>query len=96
MHRVKPHCPYCVSDNRIPSQASGICWLTLILLGFLFVRLEPVGSVKPKVVSKTIEFVDHAKGSLFAMLCPGQAFPVPVYRYSRHDFDLYSCFVLGQ
>lgn len=41
---------------------------------------EPIGFVKPQVSSKIIEFKDVGAGSVFVGICPGQAFPVPVFR----------------
>lgn len=38
--------------------------------------------MRPKITSKGIEFKDVDAGRDVALLCPGQAFPVPFYRYS--------------
>lgn len=42
---------------------------------------EPVGHVKPRVSSKTIEIKEVRVNDTFVGLCPGQAYPVPVYRF---------------
>lgn len=41
---------------------------------------EPIGYVKPQVSSKVIEIKTVGTGSVFVGICPGQAFPVPVFR----------------
>lgn len=39
-----------------------------------------MGHVKPRVATKSIEFTDVPQGDIYVGHCPGQAYPVPVYR----------------
>lgn len=43
---------------------------------------EPLGHVKPKVAIKSIELTEVTQEGTYVGHCPGQAYPVPVYRYS--------------
>lgn len=43
-------------------------------------RLEPVGSVGPKVTS-SIELMTVGANGMVSLLCPAQSYPVPVFRY---------------
>lgn len=43
--------------------------------------LEPVGSVRPKVnVNDKLNTKEVGAGETFAILCPGQSYPIPVFR----------------
>lgn len=44
------------------------------------VSVEPIGFVKPQVSSNVIELKNVKVGTEFVGICPGQAFPVPVFR----------------
>lgn len=41
---------------------------------------EPNGAVRPRVTSKTIDVKEIMAGGRVVALCPGQGFPVPMYR----------------
>jgi hypothetical protein len=41
---------------------------------------EPNGAVRPRVTSKTIDVKEIVAGGRVVALCPGQGFPVPIYR----------------
>lgn len=45
-------------------------------------RLEPVGSVPPKMnLLEKVRTMQVPQSTTYAMQCPGQAFPVPIVRY---------------
>ncbi|XP_034229993.1 Down syndrome cell adhesion molecule-like protein Dscam2 isoform X12 [Thrips palmi] len=46
---------------------------------------EPTNTMRPKITSKGIEFKDVDSGRDVALLCPGQAFPVPFYRWYKFE-----------
>lgn len=43
-------------------------------------RTEPVGSVAPKISGGRLQELIVQANTSFAMLCPAQSFPVPVFR----------------
>ncbi|XP_052129300.1 cell adhesion molecule Dscam2-like isoform X2 [Frankliniella occidentalis] len=46
---------------------------------------EPTNTMRPKIARNGIEFKDVDSGRDVALLCPGQAFPVPFYRWYKFD-----------
>lgn len=44
--------------------------------------VEPVGQLKPRIAIKSIEINEVPLGDTFVGHCPGQGYPVPVYRYT--------------
>lgn len=42
--------------------------------------LEPLGSAAPKVAMKMIDITEASLSNTVTLLCPAQAFPVPIFR----------------
>ena len=52
--------------------------------------VEPVGSVRPKIVSADkYKVVESATSDNATLLCPAQSYPVPSYRYYFKFFIRY-------
>ena len=48
---------------------------------FLFIFLEPVGSVGPRLLTgNDIKVLIASINSIITLLCPAQAYPVPFFR----------------
>lgn len=51
------------------------------ILNFIFLYIEPLGKVSPKFPNLDKgRLVDYEKSSSVTLLCPAQAFPIPLYR----------------
>lgn len=50
---------------------------------------EPVGSVGPRLVSgNDIKVITADGNSSVTMVCPAQAYPVPIYRYENGETNI--------
>lgn len=71
-------CPYLARDDRDVRDDAVTAFRQRA--GFPSRFAEPTNTMRPKITSKGIEFKDVDTGRDVALLCPGQAFPVPFYR----------------
>lgn len=68
---------YCALHKRSQLLPSGIK-LHILLTRNYFV--EPLGSAAPKVATKMIDLTEEPSNNTVTLLCPAQAFPVPIFR----------------
>lgn len=74
-----------ISDSNVHKLFTITCYLIVctyisILSTITISLIEPIGTVKPRVTSKTIELKEIASNTTFAGVCSGQGYPVPIYR----------------
>lgn len=63
-----------------PAQAFPAPAFRYININLHYIFLEPMGSAAPKVAMKMIDITEASSNGTVTLLCPAQAFPVPMFR----------------
>lgn len=85
LHLIKNFNTWVISDSNVHKLLTSTC--CLVICTYISIKstlnislIEPIGTVKPRVTSKTIELKEIASNTTFAGVCSGQGYPVPIYR----------------
>lgn len=71
------------------------CWTILLLNNQICLKLEPVGSVKPRVNFEEQYRVGRVESyQTITLFCPAQSYPVPFFRY--FSITSYARFIQSQ